>query len=106
MIELRSIFASPVGRVPFMFIMSGAEEGQVKVLVREGQKDKIVRCEASRDGMHLRMLKKDAVGKLVDTNLIATHAPRFTLRDPAWWSRKDNDERFIGQYEGAKGEST
>ena len=44
------------------------------------------------------MLKNDAVGKLVDTNLIATHSPRLVLRDPAWWSRQDNDKRIIGQY--------
>ena len=50
------------------------------------------------NGMSLRMLKKDAVGKLVDTNLITTHSPRLVLRDPAWWSRQDNDERIIGQY--------
>ena len=100
--RLLEIFGKIPDHVLYMLrqtpINSRAEDGQVKVLVREGQKDKIVRCEASRDGMNLRMLKKDAVGKLVDTNLIATHAPRFTLRDPAWWSRKDNDERFIGQY--------
>ena len=75
-----------------------AEDGQIRILVRKGHNDRIVRCEESRDGMRLRMLKKDAVGKLADTNLMATHLPSRVLRDPAWWSRQDSDKRIIGQY--------
>ena len=101
-IRLVDIFADIPDNVMFMVrqtpMNARAEDGQVRILVREGHNDRIVRCEESQDGMSLRILKKDAVGKLVDTNLIATHSPRLVLRDPAWWSRQDNDKRIIGQY--------
>ena len=100
--RLVNVFAEIPERVMFMVrqtpMNARAEDGQIRILVRKGHNDRIVRCEESRDGMRLRMLKKDAVGKLADTNLMATHSPSRVLRDPAWWSRQDSDKRIIGQY--------
>ena len=100
--RLVNVFAEIPERVMFMVrqtpMNARAEDGQIRILVRKGHNDRIVRCEDSRDGMRLRMLKKDAVGKLADTNLMATHLPSRVLRDPAWWSRQDSDKRIIGQY--------